>query len=71
MTYPSPTYWAVVHDNKELLGVMESPEDPDLLYDEEEILVSGELGHDNWSWRQLTQAEFETYQAFDIREFKL
>lgn len=71
MTYPSPTYWAVVHGNKELLGVMESPEDPDLLYDEEESHINHKVGHGNWSWRQLTQAEFETYQAFDIREFKL
>lgn len=69
--YPSPTYWAVVHDSNELLGIMKSPEDPDLRYDEEQILVSEELGHEEWYWQELTLAEFETYQAFDIIEFKL
>lgn len=37
---------------------------------EERKVVNRELGHDKWHWGVLTQIEFETYQAFGIREFK-
>jgi len=38
----------------------------------EELRVIAEaLNHEPWNWKVITQAEFETYQAFGIEEIKL
>ena len=40
-------------------------------YIPEEIHAINEQLGDNWNIRPITQAEFETYQAFGIKEIKM
>ncbi len=75
----SVTYWSILSRDKEMLGILKS----DVIFSDkrnfdvnvdmsikERKVINRELGHDKWHWGVLTQIEFETYQAFGIREFK-
>ena len=66
-------YWTIVDANtKEMLGILES-EDEDMAAAEAEV-VAREFGQASYNWQwgdEITKAEFETYQAFGIKEIKL
>jgi len=63
-----PTYWIIhgslLHENPgEMLGMYKR------WHVECFDSLTEQIGHNNWKWDMITQAEFETYQAFGIREF--
>jgi len=65
-------YWTLVETkSRELVGVMKCTSEMSTL--DESLIVSKELGAHlaDWSWgKEISKAEFETYLAFGIREFK-
>lgn len=67
-------YWSIeCNRSNEMLGIIASPlEEEDWGFQAEVAAVSEGLDYDNWRWgRQLSKAEFETYQAFGIKEIKM
>lgn len=64
-------YW-IIRDNatKEAIGVFEDVEP----FIDSTIIVSGlnrVIGDGKWDWYDITKAEFETYQAFGFKEYKI
>ena len=64
-------YWYLVvdHPKDELLAIMKSRTSSHVL--SEDNTINAELGDPSWYLIQTTQAEFETYQTFGIKEIKL
>ena len=56
-------------DNYKVLGVVELV-GPTITMVESRRITSA-LGFNNWWWKRITQAEYETYQVFGIKEIKL
>ncbi len=63
--YYSITNWA----GDEALAIMKS--ETEKYVPEEIAIINDKLDHGAWLLNPISQAEFETYQAFGIREIKL
>ena len=63
-------YWYLVldHPKDELVAIMKSRTSSHV--PSEDRTIDAELGDDWWYLIQITQAEFETYQAFGIKEIR-
>lgn len=64
-------YWYLVldHPKDELVAIMKSRTSSHV--PSEDNTINAELGEVLWYLIQTTQAEFETYRAFGIKEIKL
>ena len=67
-------YWTVVNQaDRELLGIMECEDDITKLEEVNAVDQTFNFNeHRRWFWGvKITKAEYETYQAFGIKEIKV
>ena len=64
-------YWYLIldHPKDELVAIMKSRTSSYMPLEDD--IINDELGNALWYLIQTTQAEFETYRAFGIKEIKL
>ncbi len=67
------SYYKILSCDDELLAIQKVSKNDinDIWWQRINIQVENELGIDNWWRASMTQVEFETCQAFGIREIKL
>ena len=67
------SYYKILSYDDELLAIQKVSKNDinDIWWHRVNTQVENELGIDSWWRASMTQVEFETYQAFGIREIKL